>query len=138
MEDSGILKLSGIINDFSTWDDIINQYVLIFYKQHNVYPNILLASDFTYRKIDLYAQMHPDRIRTFDDYGNIETLMTSDVPYDGLGQFVAEDYTLECCIENDLPEGSFTLIFDEAPDFDGEPVKKPDEPTNIYTYRKTA
>ena len=138
MKDSGILKITGVITDFSIWDDTINQHALIFHKQHNVYPNILLASDFTYRKIDLYAQMHPDRIRTTDDNGNTETLMTSDVPYDGLSQFVAEDYILECCIKNDLPEGSFTFIFDEAPDFDGEPVEKPDEPANVYTYRKIA
>jgi hypothetical protein len=37
-----------------------------------------------------------------------------------------------------LPEGSFTLIFDEEPDFDGEPAEKPDEPEMIYQYRKIA
>ena len=68
MEDSGILKLTGIITDFSIWDDTIHIYAVKFHDQYNVYPNILLASDLTYRKIDLYAQMHPDRIRTFNDY----------------------------------------------------------------------
>jgi len=29
-------------------------------------------------------------------------------------------------------------IFDEAPDFDGKPAKKPEEQENVYTYRKTA
>jgi hypothetical protein len=30
------------------------------------------------------------------------------------------------------------LIFDEAPDFDGEHVEEFDKPENIYTYRKIA
>jgi hypothetical protein len=62
MEDSGILHLTGVITDFSKWDDTINLYAQKFHAQFNVYPNILLACDFTYRKIDLYAQMHPDRL----------------------------------------------------------------------------
>jgi hypothetical protein len=138
MEKDDRLKLTGVITDFSIWDDTIHLYAVKFHDQFNVYPNILLASDCTYRKIDLYAQMHPNRIVITDDDGNIETIGTSDEPYNGLSHFVAEDYELECCLDSDLPEGSFTLIFDEAPDFDGEPVEKPDEPEMIYQYRKIA
>jgi hypothetical protein len=98
----------------------------------------MLACDFTYRKIDLYAQMHPDRIRATDIDGNTETIETSNEPYNGLSHFVTDDYELECCMDFDLQEGSFTLIFDEAPDFDGEPVEEPDEPEIIYQYRKSA
>jgi hypothetical protein len=32
----------------------------------------------------------------------------------------------------DLPEGSFTIIFDEASDFDCEPVEKHEEPEMIF------
>ena len=74
-------------------------------------PNILLASDFTYRKIDLYAPMHPERLI---DHGGTETLETSNEPYEGISCFTATDYELECCLDYDLPEGSFTLVFDEA------------------------
>jgi hypothetical protein len=138
MEDSGILQLTGFITDFSIWDDTIHLYAVKFYDQYTVYPNILLACDFTYRKIDLYAQMHPNRIRTTGDDGNIGTIETSNEPYNGLSHFVTEDYELECCMNYELPEGSFTLIFDEAPDFDGEPIEKLDEPEIIYQYRKIA
>jgi hypothetical protein len=95
MEDDSRIILSGVITDYSLWDDTIND-------------------------------------------GNIETIETSDEPYNGLSHFVAEDYELECCLDNDLHESSFTLIFDEAPDFDGEPVEKTDEPEMIYQYRKIA
>jgi hypothetical protein len=138
VEDSGVLKMTGIITDFSIWDDTIHLFAVKFYNQYNVYPNILLANDYTYRKIDLYAQMHPDRIRIFDDDSNFETIETSNEPYNGLSHFATEDYELECCMDYDLQEGYFTLIFDEAPDFDGEPVEKREEQENIYTYRKIA
>jgi len=138
MEDSGILKLTGIITDFSIWDDTIHIYVVKFHGQYNVYPNILLASDLTYRKIDLYAQMHPDRIRTFDDNGSFETIETSNEPYNGLCYFTTEEYELECCLDYDLQEGCFTLLFDEAPDFDGKPIEKPDKQENVYIFKKIA
>ena len=138
MEDNGILKLTGIITDFSIWDDAIHIFAVKFHDQYSVYPNILLASDNTYRKIDLYAQMHPDRIRTFDDDGSFETIETSNEPYNGLSHFVTEEYELECCLDYDLQEGYFTLLFDEAPDFDGEPIEKPDKQENVYIFKKTA
>jgi hypothetical protein len=138
MEDDDRLKLTGIITDFSLWDDTIHLYTVKFHGQFNVYPNIFLASDFTYRKIDLYAQMHPNRIRITDNDGSIETIETSNEPYSGLSYFTTEDYELECCLDYDLPEGSFTLIFDEARDFDGEPVDEPEELENVYQYRKIA
>jgi len=49
MEPEGVLKLKGFIPDFSIWDDTINIYAIKFYENYNVYPNILLASDDTYR-----------------------------------------------------------------------------------------
>jgi hypothetical protein len=138
MEEDGRLKLNGIITDYTIWDDTIHLFVVKFHDQFNVYPNILLASDSTYRKIDLYAQMHPNRIMITGDDGNVETIETSDEPYNGLSSFVTEDYELECCMDYDLPEGSFVLVFDEAPDFDGEPVEEDEEVVGVYAYRKIA
>ena len=135
MEDSGILHLTGTILDFSKWDDTINLYAQKFHAQFNVYPNILLACNFTYRKIDLYAQMHPDRLVESD---GIETIETSDIPYQGISYFTAEDYNLECCLDYYLPVGSFTLVFDEAPDFDGESVEEPEEVGDVFYFRKSA
>ena len=99
MEEDSRLKLRGFIMDFSFWDDTINHFVMKFHDRYNVYPNILLASDDTYKKIDLYAQKHPDRIIKFDEAGNLETIETSEDSYDGLSMFTAEEYELECCID---------------------------------------
>jgi len=138
MENNGILKLTGIFTDFSIWDDTIHLSSVKFHKQYNVYPNILLASDSTYRKIDLYAQMHPDRIICSGDDVNFETIETSNESYNGLNSFITEDYSLECCMDYDLQEGYFTLIFDEEPDFDGEPAEKPDKLDNVFIFKKSA
>jgi len=135
MEEDNRLILKGFILDFTEWDDTIHIFALKFHQRYNVYPNILLASDSTYRKIDLYAQMHPERL--IDPDGE-DTIETSSCPYEGLSYFTTSDYTLECCLDYDLTEGNFTLIFDEDPDFGGEPVEKGEKPDNVYVFRKSA
>jgi hypothetical protein len=82
--------------------------------------------------------MHPNRIVITEDDGSVETIETSDEPYNGLSSFVTEDYELECCLDCDLHEGSFLLIFDQAPDFDGEAVEENGEVEMVYAYRKIA
>jgi hypothetical protein len=124
---------SGIITDFSQWDNIVHETTTQFKKQYLVYPNILLASQETYRKIDLYAQMHPDRLRHEDEEDDFEI---SSSPYDGLSSFTGPGYTLDFCQDPDLSEGHFTLVYDVAPDFDGEPVEEPEEtPDKSYVYK---
>ena len=133
MEADKRLKMTGFFSDFTVWADTLNEYTKGFFKKFNVYPNIFLANEFTFRRIDLIAQMHPDRIRNKEDGGTIET---SDVPYDGLNGFVSEDYSLEMCLDYDLQDGYFTLIFDEDPDFSGEPLPAPEEKREIYHFNK--
>ena len=135
MEEDNRLILKGFIADFTLWDDTIHIFVLKFHQQHNVYPNILLANDSTYRKIDLYAQMHPDRLVDPDGEDTIETSRYS---YEGISYFTTEDYNLECCLDFELTEGNFTLIFDEDPDFDGEPVPVVGEVDGVYVFRRSA
>jgi hypothetical protein len=122
---------SGIITDFPHWDDIIHEAVIQFHKQYLVYPNILLASQETYRQIDLYAQIHPERLRHED-----EDFEDSSIPYEGLSTFSGPDYTLNFCLDPDLSDGHFTLIYDEAPDFGGEPEEEPKETEDKgYVYK---
>jgi len=136
MEPEGVLKLKCFISDFSIWDDTINIYAIKFHEKYNVYPNILLASDDTYHKIDLYAQMHPDRLVTADGEENI---LTSKNSYEGISEFVTEEYVLDCCFDFDLTLGNFILIYDETPEFDGEPVPVPEQgKQKIYQFKKSA
>ena len=129
----GILKYTGMITDFSVWDNTINSCVKKFQKQYNVYPNIFIACEFTFRKMEFRALMHPERLTDSDG----ENIKTSSIPYNGIGCFVADDYSLEFCTDNKLPEGMFLLVFDAAPEFDGEPIPDEEE-ENQYFYRKCA
>ena len=139
LEKDSRLKLHCVIIDFSVWDDTIHLCVEKFHKKYNVYPNILLANEYTYRKIDLHAQKHPERLI---DPDREETIETSSYPYTGLSYFTTEDYSLELCLDFDLQNGSITLIFDEDPDFSGEPAPVPEESEEegrIYRfYKKSA
>jgi len=135
MDIEGVLQLNGYIQDFYDWDNIINLFALKFHEKFNVYPNILLASGDTYKKIDLYAQKKPDMLIAPDG----KNIYSSNEHYEGISQFVALDYSLECCFDFDLTLGNFTLIFDEEPDFDGEPEPVPiEEKGKIYQFKKSA
>ena len=134
MEKDGRLKLKGTITDFSIWDDITHEFALKFHRKFNVYPNIFLASEYTLRKIDLYAQMHHERI-TGPDLKGIET---SSYPYTGISHFSTPDYCLEFCYEYDLAEGKIILIFDENPDFSGEPIPDFEKSKEVCHIKKTA
>ena len=83
--------------------------------------------------------MHPDRLVTAD---GVENILTSKISYEGISEFVAEDYVLDCCFDFDLTLGNFTLIFDEAPEFDGEPVPEAEDETDnkgkVYRFGKAA
>ena len=130
------LKLTGFIQDFFVWDDTINEYVKNFYEKYNVYQNILEANEFTLQRIDLIAQKNPDRIVNAETEENIKQ---SSIPYEGLSTFIAEDYELEMCLDFNLADGSFSLIFDEDPDFSGEEIPDFDEneeKTKIYHFDK--
>jgi hypothetical protein len=138
MEKDTRLKLKGKITDYAVWDDTIDLHVEKFFKKHNVYPNILLANEFTYRRIDMFAQMHPERLIEVE--GN-ETFETSNMSYNGISEFSTASYSLECCFDYELTDDSFLLIFDEAPDFSGEPEPLPEESgegEKTYFYKKTA
>jgi hypothetical protein len=129
------LKLKGFIADFLVWDDTIDSFALKFHKKYNVYPNILLTSEATLKKIDLYAQKHPDRI-SGPDGENIERSANT---YTGLDEFSTSEYSLEFCLDYNLAEGYFILVLDEDPDFGGEPVEtKSKETENVSQSRKIA
>ena len=134
---NGIFKLNGMITDFKVWDDTINSFVRKFQKKYQVYPNILLSCDYTYRKIDLYVQMHLERVITPDG----KDMKTSNLSYMGIDCFEASNYNLRFCVDNELSENSFLLVYDENPEFDGGepvPVEKNEGIENKYYYRKCA
>jgi len=133
---TGIIKLKAKITDFSVWDYTIHLYVKQFHQQHNVYPNILLANDFTYSKINIRVQLHPERLIDYEG----KNAKKSDITFRGIGSFDAFNYSLHFCTDNKLADDMFMLVFDASPDFDGEPIPEEIEENeeNQYVYKKCA
>jgi hypothetical protein len=129
------LRLGGFINDFNRWDDLINKCAVRFRKLYNVYPNILLAATPTYQKIDQYAQIKPESIYS-EEYDS--TFADIEAPFEGLSAFITDDYQLELCVDENMVEGIFSLLFDQHPIFDREPAVKKNARGETYRPRHSA
>ncbi len=118
---SSILRRSYTIRRWVRWDDELHGFATEFQEVLGVFPNILLANEVTYARIDMAARKQHIR----DDDGT--------TPQDGehtpLGSFVGPDYVLEFAIDPRLGDARVSLIYDCDPDGGGEPV--PDEDTVV-------
>ncbi|MDR1893492.1 MAG: hypothetical protein LBQ61_02210 [Spirochaetales bacterium] len=122
-------KEFGYISDYSQWDDIINEKAMYFFELHQVYPNILLASNDTFGRIDNYLRQHPVDL-IYPEGGEPP-------PFDGLSSFNAVDYRLEFCLDPGQEENYFVLVYDEAPEFDGEELSDEGEEEPQCGYKMT-
>jgi hypothetical protein len=134
----GRLKLKGFILDFTEWGPTIHSFVLKFHKAYNVYPNIFLASNATYEKINFHAQMHPEIIFILEDNGSSKNIDMDD--YSGINRIEFPDCTLDFCIDYEASLGNFILMYDEAPHFDGEPISEEEvkKTKRVLQIKKTA
>ena len=117
----GIMKMTCHLDDYTVWDDIIDEHVKKFLKKWSIYPNIALSARETWEKIDTAANfLHPENIgRPIAVLGSGE-IAPDFCPVSGMK---TEDYHIEFCIEEKGASDYITLIFDEDPSFDGEPVE---------------
>jgi hypothetical protein len=123
----------GKITDFSKWADILYLKILAFKNENGVFPNILIATENTFEKIDKEALKHRDRLKWCGE----------GVPPEqkGIDSFTADSCTVDFCMdaENKLKDGEFRLIYDSSPDFDGEEIPEQDqEEKYIYEYKIAA
>jgi hypothetical protein len=132
------LKLKGFIHDFTEWGTTIYSFVEKFHKKHNVYPNIFLASRATFDKIDFYAQIHPEIIFILEDDGSSKNIDMNE--YSGINRIEFPDCTLDFCIDFEASLGDITLMYDEAPDFSGEPIPEEEvkETKSVLQLKKSA
>lgn len=118
-----IVRRTYTITGWARWDHDIHQAVEDFRERLGHTPNLLLASEVTHARIDMAARK--------DNILGPEGELPDDGEYTPLAAFHGADYTLEFCIDDDVPEGRFSLIYDDDPDGDGgEPV--PDDDTLVW------
>jgi hypothetical protein len=107
--------------DLSQWDHELNTAAKKFKKQNGFWPNIMQASDITYRKIELVANSKPQKIK--GDGSDGMPLIPSH--FVELAGFQGEGYSLEMCNDEELKELEFRLIYDSDPD--GEFYVEPED-----------
>ncbi|MBP7582393.1 MAG: hypothetical protein KBA61_00050 [Spirochaetes bacterium] len=121
-------KIICFINDYMKWDDTIHEHACIFNNIYSVYPNLMLASKTTWKKIDKYANLfNPDNIKASES--SIENINLEE-EIKTISCFTTSDYSIEFCFDEKVKEDYFILVFDEEPIFDGEPVD--DDTTEVY------
>ena len=124
------MKMVCRLDDYTIWDDILDEHAEKFRKKWSIYPNIALSAKETWEQIDAAANfLHPENI------GRPAAVLVSGeiapdfCPLSGLS---TKDYHIEFCIDEKGASDYITLLFDEAPTFDGETVEVP------TTYRRSA
>lgn len=124
-----IQKKTFCINSWKRWDDEINSAVYEFHNAFSIYPNILQANLTTLKRIDIAA--NKKKIKSLDGSP------VPEVSCCGISGFVSDDYELDFCRDDKLPDKHFSLIYDSDPDDDGEPVPEEDTDTHYCYFKKT-
>ena len=134
-DNENVFKMICFINDYESWDDTIHEHACKFHENYSIYPNLMLASKVTWDKIDNYANLHnPENIKPLDEFDEDFDL---DAELKSISNFATSDYILEFCIDLNVKEGYFILVFNEEPIFDGEPVEDLDN-ENREVYKRIA
>ncbi len=125
----GILRKTYAFEDFENWDDTLFECIMDFAKTKGVHPNIMSASMEVYDQIDDVAKHHRDNVVDAEGNG-----IPGDVEFT-LSSFSCEEATVEFTTNEVTQSPRFILIFDEDPDFDGEPIVSKSQTVNMVRYR---
>lgn len=118
-----ILRRTYTIDRWTRWDDELHACATEFHERFGVYPNILLAHEVTFARIDMAAR----KGKILADDGT-EAAEGEHTP---LSSFVGPDYELDFALDDALEVGDVSLIHDTDPDGGGEPVPEEDTPVAV-------
>jgi len=119
-----IYKKTFKINNLKDWDHEINGAVEIFYNAFSIHPNIMLFNSNMVSRIDILANQKKENIsNSFGDKPEKSKFAPIDT-------FSSEDYSLEICLDEKIPDKYFVLVYDSDPGGDdGEPLPDEDSET---------
>jgi len=122
------------IDDWTVWDDTIYAQIGVFTSRHGVTPNILLANEASYSRLNLASANTAMRENIHGPNG--ETPEPDEFPE--LDGFETADCSLCFCLDTMLSDHCFQLIhdadawFDDDPDGDdGEPIPVEEAEENL-------
>jgi hypothetical protein len=108
------------------WAKELNDAIYIYKNQYGVFPNIMLASETTYKRIDLIANTKAENING-DGSNNMPIIPENFVSLSG---FASNEYNVDMCIADDLSLFEFVLIYDNDPD--GEEIPSLDDEAAVH------
>ena len=118
----GILRRTYSITKWVDWDDEIHGAVQEFRERFSLAPNILLTSEVTFARIDMAAKKEKLRGPNGEPAPEGE--------YTPISLFTGPDYDLGLFVDDALPTGRFSLLWDDDPD-GGDEEDVPDEDTDV-------
>ncbi|MBY0515367.1 MAG: hypothetical protein K2P81_00560 [Bacteriovoracaceae bacterium] len=83
-----------------------------FKNQNGYWPNIFQASSVTYRKIEIVANAQPENIKGDGSDG----MPANPNGFVELSGFQGKEYSLDMCLDEQLEELSYRLVYDSDPD----------------------
>lgn len=101
------IRRDHTLTDWMAWDHEVHAAVLAFRRETGATPNLLLAAESTYRRIEM--AMDRRNVRDADGAG------PAPGEYADLAFFSGPDYVLDFCVEAALPTGAYVLVHDPDP-----------------------
>jgi hypothetical protein len=102
------------IDDYKDWDHRIFASAQAFKARYKVWPNILLGTPSTLEAFDLFMS------QKLLKEGKVEKVTQ-------MGKFACKDFELEVCLDPELEDHTFALIYDEEAKFVEEEPEEADE-----------
>lgn len=106
---------------FTNWSEELKVECENFYNKNKVWPNLLMASELTFRRIDLAANSKPEHLIKNGETG-ISTIPEEFVVLEGYKYLEAD---ISFSINNMLEVNKYILIYDSDPDGEFKPDESP-------------
>ena len=115
-------EVTGTFIKLSDWNHEIDHAVALFHAVFKCYPNIILTSEPTAKRLDALLSLE------LFEKGEKEFVQT-------LGHFCTKDYELQFCVEAALGFKEYILIFDDQAEFIDPDEKQPVKEKEVkYAY----
>lgn len=115
---TSIIRRTYVIQTWRNWDHEVNGFAVDFRNRFGMFPNVLLANEVTFNRVDMAAAK--------ENIVGDEGQHPGEAEYVSLEGFNGQGYSLTFALDEKLPDLHVSLIYDADPDGDGEPVPEDD------------
>ena len=102
-----MVKFTYQLKDYNDWDRNIFEASVGFEAEVGHYPNILLANPETLNALDLYMS------KKLLSEGRVSEIKSLD-------KFTCSKFTLQICLDYEIPNHQFAVVYDPDAFFEGE------------------